>query len=227
MGVRNIAVVTVSLLLAGAAAGCSHGASVGGSGAKHPATPASSPSRSPATGAAGAPSALPYGPGPQTKYAVQAQPPAGSCHFGFEADKQPLEDKACTPGALNPKVTPATLKTTICKAGYTSTIRPPESVTGVEKAANAKSYGYTGSLHDAEYDHLVSLELGGDPNDPRNLWVEPPSPGHKQGAGPNNPKDGVESKLHTAVCSGKVQLAAAQKAIATDWTTALVTLGLT
>ncbi|WP_308428874.1 hypothetical protein [Streptomyces xanthochromogenes] len=118
------------------------------------------------------------------------------------------------------------MKTTICASGYTSTIRPPESVTGVEKTANAKSYAYTGALHDAEYDHLVSLELGGDPNDSRNLWVEPPSPGHKAGAGPNNPKDSVESKLHTAVCSGKVQLAAAQKAIAADWTTALATLGL-
>ncbi|MFE9122344.1 hypothetical protein [Streptomyces sp. NPDC007172] len=112
------------------------------------------------------------------------------------------------------------MNTTICKSGYTSTIRPPASVTDAEKAANAKSYGYTGSLHDAEYGHLVSLELGGDPNDPRNLWIEPPSPGHKAGAGPNNPKDAVESKLHTAICSSKVTLAAAQSAIVTDWTTA-------
>ncbi|MFJ2400373.1 hypothetical protein ACIOUE_03655 [Streptomyces xanthochromogenes] len=103
---------------------------------------------------------------------------------------------------------------------------PPASITGAEKTTNAKSYGYTGSLHDAEYDHLVSLELGGDPNDPRNLWVEPPSPGHKSGAGPNNPKDSVESKLHTAICSGKTQLAAAQNAIATDWPNALAKLGL-
>nr|WP_329460987.1 hypothetical protein [Streptomyces sp. NBC_01431] len=120
-----------------------------------------------------------------------------------------------------------TLKTTICQSGYTSTIRPPASITDPEKRANAKSYGYTGSLHDAEEDHLISLELGGDPNDPHNLWVEPPSPGHKAGAGPNNPKDSVESKLHTAICSGKASLAAAQNAIATDWTTALARLGLT
>ncbi|GGY62217.1 hypothetical protein GCM10010326_66340 [Streptomyces xanthochromogenes] len=68
---------------------------------------------------------------------------------------------------------------------------------------------------------------GGAPNHPRNLWVEPPSSNHQAGAGPNNPKDSDESKLHTAVCSGKVQLAAARDAIATDWTTALATLGLT
>ena len=28
-------------------------------------------------------------------------------------------------------------------------------------------------MGDAEYDHLISLQLGGDPNDYRNLWVEP------------------------------------------------------
>ncbi|MEU2874528.1 hypothetical protein ABZ769_35985 [Streptomyces olivoreticuli] len=81
-------------------------------------------------------------------------------------------------------------------------------------------------MNDAEYDHLVSLELGGDPNDPRNLWVEPPPPGHKPGGGPNNPKNQVENKLHTAVCSGKTKLADAQQAIATDWTSALAKLGL-
>ena len=100
-----------------------------------------------------------------------------------------------------------------------------ESVTGKEKRADAAAYGYTGSLGDAEYDHLVSLELGGDPNDPANLWVEPPSPGHKPGSGVNNPKDKVEAMLHTAVCSGKVTLAAAQQAIASNWATADQKLG--
>ncbi|SEB30689.1 hypothetical protein SAMN04490357_0066 [Streptomyces misionensis] len=99
-------------------------------------------------------------------------------------------------------------------------------VTGHEKRSNAASYGYTGRLGDAEYDHLMSLELGGDPNDARNLWGEPPDPGHKPGSGVNNRKDPVESKLHTAVCSGKVTLKAAQQAIVTDWTTALSRLGL-
>ncbi|GAX58594.1 hypothetical protein SO3561_10168 [Streptomyces olivochromogenes] len=74
--------------------------------------------------------------------------------------------------------------------------------------------------------HLTSLQLGGDPNDPRNLWIEPPDPGHKAGGGVNNAKDPVETKLHTAVCAGKVTLTAAQKAIVTDWTTALSSLGL-
>ncbi|WP_053727057.1 hypothetical protein [Streptomyces sp. WM6378] len=51
------------------------------------------------------------------------------------------------------------MKTTICQSGYTSTLRPAASITGAEKAANAKSYGYTGALHDAEYDRLVVLQV--------------------------------------------------------------------
>lgn len=124
-------------------------------------------------------------------------------------------------------MTQANLATTICrKGGYTKNIRPPEAITRKEKAANAASFGYKGSLGDAEYDHLLSLQLGGDPNDARNLWVEPADPGHEPGSGVNNLKDPVETKLHTAVCSGKVTLAAAQQAIVTDWTTALSRLGL-
>ena len=168
-------------------------------------------------------SSLPVGPGPSGHYTVQTQPPAGSCHYRYTIDKQPLPDPKCTPGATNPLVTQANLSSTICRSGYTASIRPTASITGREKKANAESYGYTGSMRIAEYDHLISLELGGDPNDPRNLWVEPASPGHK-GNGVNNPKDSVENKLNAAICSGKVSLASAQKAIVTDWTTALSTL---
>jgi hypothetical protein len=95
---------------------------------------------------------------------------------------------------------------------YTKSIRPPESITKIEKRENAAAYGYTGSLKDVEY-HLVPLEVGGDPNDPRNLWVDP-------GASPNR-KDDVELELHDLVCRGTVLLTVAQQAIATDWTTAI------
>jgi hypothetical protein len=152
------------------------------------------------------------GPGP-TYYTVQPQPAPGSCHYRTAADGQTLPDPNCTPGAISPKVTQDTLATTICRTGYTKSIRPPARITEIEKRENAASYGYTGSLKEVEYDHLVPLELGGDPNDPRNLWIEP-------GASPN-PKDGVESRLRELVCEGRVPLAAAQEAIATDWTTAL------
>ncbi|MEX1652712.1 hypothetical protein ABZ960_05955 [Streptomyces pseudovenezuelae] len=183
--------------------------------------------QSPAPGAAaGSGRAIAVGAGPQKHYTVEQQPAAGSCHYRLEHG-EPLEDPACTPGAISPAVTQANLKSTICrKGGYTSGVRPSAYVTGKEKRLNAVSYGYTGRMGDAEYDHLISLQLGGDPNDPRNLWVEPADPGHKKGAGVNNKKDPVETKLHTAVCKGQVTLTAAQQAIVTDWTTALTALHL-
>ncbi|WP_343067132.1 hypothetical protein [Streptomyces rectiverticillatus] len=187
----------------------------------------SAPARSAPAGSPPPPSgSIPVGPGPQPSYAVQQQPAAGSCHYRFTPAKEPLPDPACTPGATNPKVTRATLKTTICRSGYTAGIRPPASVTSRQKTANAAAYGYKGSLRDAEYDHLIGLQLGGDPNDPRNLWVEPPSPGRKEGKGAGDPKDVVESRLKDAVCSGKADLVKVQQAVARDWTTALDVLGV-
>jgi hypothetical protein len=170
----------------------------------------------PFAGIATASAEVPVGPGP-TNYTVQPQPAPGTCHYRTAANGQTLPDPTCTPGAISPKVTPDTLDGTICRSGYTKSIRPPKAITEAEKQASAAAYGYTGSLSDAEYDHLVPLALGGDPNDPRNLWVQP-------GASPN-PKDDVESQLHDLVCAGRVPLAAAQEAIAANWTTALNVVG--
>ncbi|MFF4815138.1 hypothetical protein ACFY2K_11175 [Kitasatospora sp. NPDC001309] len=229
---RGALAIAAAVLLA-AAAGCSSGGghtAKDGSGGKASAHSSSAHGSAPAAAGDAAqpvPAAIVTGPGPKSSYDAQPQPAAGSCHYRYTADKQPLPDPNCTPGAISPAVNQGTINDTICKpGGYTSSIRPPVNVTGKEKAENAKSYGYTGPMGDAEYDHLISLQLGGDPNDPRNLWVQPPSPGHVPGKGPNNPKDSVETHLHTAICKGQVTLAAAQQAIATDWTTAEAKLGI-
>jgi hypothetical protein len=139
---------------------------------------------------------------------VQSQPAPGSCHaIGTSLYSRP--DPACTPGALNPAVTQATIDRTICVEGWTAAVRPPESITEQEKAASMAAYGDTGSLGDYEYDHFVPLELGGATNDPRNLWPEP-------GASPN-PKDAVENELRQQVCDGRIRLAQAQREIVTNW----------
>lgn len=222
---RRAVLAAASAVLLLGAAGCTHRTHHSSSHHTYGGSGDAASAGATATAALGAPGAIAVGPGPLSAYTVQPQPAAGSCHYRSEGG-QPLPDASCTPGATNPRVTQADIGSTICRSGYTSGIRPPAQITDREKTANARSYAYTQSLHDAEYDHLISLELGGDPNDPRNLWVEPPSPGHRAGAGPNNPKDQVENVLHSAVCSGKVGLAAAQQAIATDWTTAESKLGL-
>lgn len=133
---------------------------------------------------------------------------AGSCHA-----RGPLPDASCTPGALNPAVTQATLAKTICrKAGYTRSIRPPVSVTSKIKRERLLAYGLRGPAKGYELDHLVSLELGGAPADVRNLWPEAyaPTPGAHQ-------KDLVENDLKARTCRGDITLAEAQRIIATDW----------
>jgi hypothetical protein len=140
---------------------------------------------------------------------VQPQPAAGSCHaIGSGLSSRP--DRDCTPGVVNPAVNQSTIGSTICRRGWTRTVRPPERITESEKAASMAAYGDSGPASAYEYDHFVPLELGGAVNDPRNLWPEP-------GASPN-PKDAVEGKLRREVCAGQITLARAQRAIATNWT---------
>ena len=121
-----------------------------------------------------------------------------------------LPDSICTPGVTNPAVTQETLRATICVKGYTSTIRPPVTYTNALKRKQIAEYGYEDTnLADYEEDHLISLELGGDPKDPKNLWPEP----HAS----LNEKDKVENYLREEVCSGRMTLLDAQKAISGNW----------
>ena len=124
----------------------------------------------------------------------------GHCTY---RDKGQLPDPRCTPGSIDPIVTQANIGSTICKKGWTATVRPPESQTEAFKYDVAyHAYG-TPQSEKTELDHLVPLELGGS-NDATNLWPEyPPTP---------NPKDKVENALNAAVCDGRVKLAAAQDA---------------
>jgi hypothetical protein len=97
--------------------------------------------------------------------------------------------RRAAPGAVNPDVSQTNIAGTICATGWTATIRPPASRTNRLKKQLDVAYNRPTTAQ-GELDHLVSLELGGAPDDPRNLWVEP-------GTIPN-PKDAVENKLNEA-----------------------------
>ncbi|MGD0863058.1 MAG: hypothetical protein ABSA21_09910 [Candidatus Limnocylindrales bacterium] len=146
--------------------------------------------------------------------------PIGSIAPGSAADRLPGEpDPALTPGALNPAVTQATIGSTICVSGWTATIRPPSNYTTGLKIRQIVQYGYTDtSTSDYEEDHLISLELGGAPTDPRNLWPEPYAAsladGRPTGA---HTKDGFETRLKNQVCAGAITLAQAQSEIGDHW----------
>lgn len=83
-------------------------------------------------------------------------PATGSCHRGGTLT-EPTPDPRCTPGVTNPDVTPGTINQTICKSGWTSTIRPPASYTNALKKQGITDYGYTDTNpRDYEEDHLLS-----------------------------------------------------------------------
>lgn len=134
------------------------------------------------------------------------------CHGSGATAGTSVPDLACTPGAFDPAVTQANIAQTICKAGYTATVRPPVSATGPAKRRAMRAYGVdTRQAAAYEFDHLVPLSLGG-ASTSSNLWPE-------LGATPN-PKDSVENRLHREVCNGTITLAAAQGHIIANWTTA-------
>jgi hypothetical protein len=111
-------------------------------------------------------------------------------------------DVTRTPGVLNPDVTQANIDTTICKHGWTKTIRPPTSYTNDLKRKQMREYGVGSALNDYQEDHLISLELGGHPTDPRNLWPEPYPRASEV--------DSIENELNARVCSGQLSLEQAQ-----------------
>jgi hypothetical protein len=146
-----------------------------------------------------------------------------SCHaINGHVATRARPDRRCTPGATYALVTQATIGRTICKSGWTATVRPPESYTEPIKVAQIAEYHYSDRrVRHYEEDHLIPLELGGSPKSVKNLWPE-----YDAGKIPN-PKDAVENALKRAVCGHKVSLRAAQTAIAVNWTTARARLHVT
>ena len=117
----------------------------------------------------------------------------------------PAEEYALPQAALTPGAVLTTDVSVIAKPGYPATVR---HVTAAEKAQCASEYHFTGASSTVEYDHLISIELGGS-NDLTNLWPQPIAEAKV--------KDGLEDYLHAKVIEGKLPLPEVQKRIAADW----------
>jgi hypothetical protein len=110
---------------------------------------------------------------------------------------------AITPGVVNPAVDQGNIGSTICRRGWTKTVRPPVSYTNALKTKGLQQYGLHGALSAFQEDHLISLELGGNPTDPRNLWPEP----YPRAAA----VDQIENQLNHLICTGQITLAEGQR----------------
>jgi len=115
--------------------------------------------------------------------------------------------RSTVPGALNPDVTQANVHETVCRIGWTHTIRPPVTWSQPLKHQLAAAQGIR--VQDAELDHLIPLNLGGAPRDPANLWL--------QRWDEARAKDDDELELYHAVCSGRITLEQAQRRILDKW----------
>jgi hypothetical protein len=158
------------------------------------------------------------------------------------AGVSPLPIRMLTPGATDSSVTQATIRTTICGpkvGGETWSMRARAQL---KNAAAVKQYLLATTYHrrpgkpkDYELDHLIPLELGGNPTDTRNLWPEPweKKGAHKDafgyakdGKGAQS-KDAFEDDLTRRVCKlvKPMSLATARNKVKRNWHAAWVTAG--
>lgn len=115
-----------------------------------------------------------------------------------------LPDTRLTPGATRPVTA-----NQICIGSGPAEARPPLRL----QQAVFHEYGMDGAPPRAyEVDHLITPALGGT-DDIRNLWPEP----YTSTEWNAHVKDDLEDHLHDLVCGGKLDLATAQRDMASNW----------
>lgn len=138
-----------------------------------------------------------------------------ACGAAVYTENSGLPNIKLTPGLVNPNVTQANIKSTICVSGWTATVRPPVTFTNKLKYDQLHSgYNLNGDLNlkDYEEDHIVPLEVGGNPSSPLNLFPEP-----RYIKLSSYLKDQLENQIHHLVCSGQLSLKAGQAIFLTNW----------
>jgi hypothetical protein len=123
----------------------------------------------------------------------------------LRAGAAPVPDQQLTPGA-----TRIVSRDDICRADAVEGFYPISAVVAVSvfesyRIENPHPRSY-------EVDYLITPALGG-ADDIRNLWPQP----YSSGVWNAHVKDALEAHLHDLVCTGKLELATAQRDIAEDW----------
>ena len=129
------------------------------------------------------------------------------------AQSHALPDRALTPGAIDPAVTQNNIQSTVCVRGYTDKVRPDKKYTNRLKHEQIQQYRYADrDVRNYELDHLIPLNIGGNPSDPKNLW-----PQSRQGEWSAEQKNDLEFVVYKMVCHGEISLHEAQQRMAKDW----------
>jgi hypothetical protein len=125
------------------------------------------------------------------------------------AEKGGIPDRHLTPGMTRPVAL-----ADICPLGDDDL--DPTVPAATQRVVFAE-YGIVADTATAEYqvDYLINPQLGGT-NDVQNLWPEP----YTSTVWNARVKDALEDRLHEMVCARTIDLASAQRDIATDWISA-------
>lgn len=124
-----------------------------------------------------------------------------------------LPDPRMTPGSIDPAVTQDNIHATVCVKGYTERVRPDKDYTNRLKYEQLRQYHYQDvNPGNYEQDHLIPLNIGGNPSDPRNLWPQP-----RQGEWSADKKNDLEFVVYKMVCKGELSLQEAQQRVAHNW----------
>ena len=125
--------------------------------------------------------------------------------FRRRAEGEFAPDARWTPGAIR-----SLDRDAVCSIPEPATLRPVAAPVAQQvfsrygiRAPRPQSY---------EVDYLIPPALGGS-DDPRNLWPQP----YSTGLWNARVKDALEDRLRSLVCGGKLDLATAQRDLASDW----------
>jgi hypothetical protein len=118
-------------------------------------------------------------------------------------------------GAVDPAVTQANIRSTICTPGYTARVRPSSAWARTHKRRLMQQAGLPWETRwQYELDHQIPLATGGCPTCAANLTLQ-----RWDGPDGAKAKDVVEARMHRAVCQGRLLLAVAQQCFREGWQT--------
>ena len=138
-----------------------------------------------------------------------------ACGAATYSESSGLPNTMLTPGAVNPAINQNNIDQTICVSGWTKTVRPPVSYTNSLKYKQLhEGYNLGGdtNMKDYEEDHIVPLEVGGNPSSPLNLFPEPRNIRLNSYL-----KDQLENEIHLLVCHHQLSLKAGQAVFLNNW----------
>jgi hypothetical protein len=125
--------------------------------------------------------------------------------FSMQQTIRLVPDNALTPGAVRP------VSLAESCSQQEEELDPTVSVSA--KKIVFQEYGIKAAKSDDyQVDYLINPQLGGT-NDVRNLWPEP----YHSTVWNAHAKDALEDRLHRMVCDKQIDLASAQRELATDW----------